>query len=289
MKNIKKFDNHAEYLAFKNSSEYITPNVSWCFEEGHMHYSEWEDSRIIAKFYVENDEDEIYIMSGSSSIVPSNIFSSIEIDGEVMQTMANSHVFETAGEHTVIYAPYSPNNLPSGLFNGCDMLTEIRIPNTIASLPPNFLRSCVSLVSLTIPDSVTSIGQNFCTYSESLTDVHIGTGLTSISRYSFGACSALTSFLVPDNITTIEEGAFQTSGLTDITIGNGITTIGSLAFQFTSIERLTLHASTPPSIASDTFGELTGFNIYVPSNSVNAYKQANGWSTYSNNIFAIAN
>ena len=52
--------------------------------------------------------------------------------------------------------------------------------------------------------------------------------ITAISEYTFG--SALTSISLPSTLQTIENFAFEFSGLTDINIPNGVKRIGSYAF-----------------------------------------------------------
>lgn len=49
---------------------------------------------------------------------------------------------------------------------------------------------------------------------------------------------------------------------------------------------VTVRATTPPSITSDTF-DGTPSHIYVPASAVDTYKAADGWSAYSSIIEAI--
>ncbi len=59
---------------------------------------------------------------------------------------------------------------------------------------------------------------------------HKGVPVKNIGDYAFKECTA-TSITMPDNITTIEEGAFYwCRGLTDIKIPDSVTTIGKGAF-----------------------------------------------------------
>ena len=44
MKYIRLFNNHAEYLAYKNSEDYITPNVSYCKQEVEAHFEKYVPS-----------------------------------------------------------------------------------------------------------------------------------------------------------------------------------------------------------------------------------------------------
>lgn len=41
MKYLKKFKTHAEYEAYKNSQDYLTPNVSWCLDNNEVHFNKY--------------------------------------------------------------------------------------------------------------------------------------------------------------------------------------------------------------------------------------------------------
>ena len=97
---------------------------------------------------------------------------------------------------------------------------------------------------------------------------------------------------MPNSVTTIGSSAFyDCSGLQIVTIGTGVTSIGGSAFGFcNNLQRITIDAVTPPTLtgtSSTTFPN-NGCPIYVPAESVNAYKTASGWSNYASRIQAIA-
>jgi hypothetical protein len=59
-----------------------------------------------------------------------------------------------------------------------------------------------------------------------------GSTVTSIGEWIFVECATLVGITIPNNITSIEDGAFFKSGLTSITLPNSITSIGEQAFHF---------------------------------------------------------
>ena len=152
------------------------------------------------------------------------------------------------------------------LFTQCPIIS-VNIPNSVTSIGVNAFHSCNSLTSVIIPDSVTSIG-----------------------GWAFVRCDSLTSVTIPDSVTSIGDSAFyRCSGLTSVTIGNGVTSIGSSAFEdCTGLTSVIVKATTPPELVGEPFNlDVDSLKIYVPSESVNAYKTANGWSEYANNIEPI--
>ena len=150
-------------------------------------------------------------------------------------------------------------------FWGCSSLASITIPNSVTSIRNNAFSGCSSLTSITIPDSVTSIGE-----------------------IAFSQCSSLTSITIPNSVTSIGSSAFEDcSSLTSVTIPNSITSIGEYAFSYChSITTITCEAVTPPTLGSgNDRSSVTA--VYVPAESVEAYKNATNWSYYANKIQSI--
>lgn len=110
--------------------------------------------------------------------------------------------------------------------------------------------------SVTLPDSVTSLGENTFEHCRSMQTINIPTGVTSIPISCFDDCS----------------------GLTTVTLHSGITEIGNQAFyDCKSLQSVTIEATTPPTLGDIAFSWSNGiptYPIYVPANSVDAYKTA---------------
>ena len=168
-------------------------------------------------------------------------------------------------------------------------ITSVTIPDSVTSIAYAAFQNCTSLASIDIPSGVTSIGSNVFQNCTSLTSINIPSGVTSISNYAFYSCYGLTSISIPSGVTNIGNYTFANcTGLTSINIPSGVTSIGSNAFQnCISLTSITIKAITPPTLGSNVFASTNDCPIYVPANSVDAYKSATNWSTYASRIQAI--
>ena len=100
----------------------------------------------------------------------------------------------------------------------------------------------------------------------------------------------MTSVTIPNSVTSIGDEAFSDcSGLTSITIPNSVTWIGKGAFAYCEgLTFITCEASTPPDCGDDVFYEVDkSIPLYVPAESVEAYKAADQWKDFGDNIKPI--
>ena len=160
---------------------------------------------------------------------------------------------------------------------------EVTLPNSVTSIEQRAFFNCSSLTSITIGNSVTSIGENAFYRCSSLTSITIGNSVTSIGDYAFGGCSSLTSITIGNSVTSIGNYAFSScSSITSITIPNSVTSIGNGAFSScSSITSITCLATTPPTCGWNPFyGVPRTIPLYVPAESVEAYKAADTWKEF---------
>ena len=204
-------------------------------------------------------------------------------------------------------------------FFGCTSLTSITIPSGVTSIGVNAFNGCKSLTSITIPSGVTSIGSNAFNYtpwwntysadtshhygniiyindvaytatSSGITSCTFREGTVSISTYAFNGCTSLTSVDIPNSVTSIDDSAFYgCKSLTSITIPSSVTSIGVSAFSgCKNLTSITVEATTPPTLDNkNAFNNGNNCPIYVPAESVDAYKQAKNWSSLASRIQAI--
>lgn len=134
----------------------------------------------------------------------------------------------------------------------------------ITLIPSQAFNNCTALTSINIPSTVTSIEGNAFSHCINLVSVNIPQSITYIPSYAFYNCSKLTSITIPNRVTGIGEDAFA---------------------QCSSLTEVYCKATTPPSLIYLAFGRnVANRKIYVPTQSVEAYKTANNWKDYANYI-----
>ena len=115
--------------------------------------------------------------------------------------------------------------------------------------------------------------------------------------YSAFSGTPITSIKIPNTVTTIGNQAFKSCGLLhSIILPENITSIGSMAFiDCPNLASVTIKATTPPSLTQVAPGAYATFNnnasgrkIYVPEESLDAYRSAPGWISYAGSIEPIS-
>ena len=182
-------------------------------------------------------------------------------------TRINQSAFDGCSSLTSITIPNSVTSIGTFVFNGCSNLTNITIPKDMVELQKCIFQSCSKLTNIVIPNNITSIGEGAFWNCTSLRDVTMGNNVTSIGKGAFWNCESLTS----------------------VTIGNSVTSIGTDAFySCASLEKVYCKPITPPSGDPEMFiGNASDRKIFVPIASVEAYKSAQYWSDYADQIVGV--
>lgn len=113
-------------------------------------------------------------------------------------------------------------------------------------------------------------------------------GLTTIGISAFRNCYGLTSITIPNTVTIINTNAFQNCyGLTSITFSSSLTFIDESSFGgCDSLTSVTCKATTPPILGTSNFGA-SNDTLYVPYESLSAYRNDMLWSSKFTTITAI--
>ena len=164
-------------------------------------------------------------------------------------------------------------------FSQKNKIKKVVIEDGVTSIVNEAFYECDSITSITIPNSVTSIGKDAFYYCKGLASITIPNSVKSIENSTFQYCIGLASITIPNSVTSIGEHAFYgCMGLTSITIPKSVTSIDECAFLFCSnLTSITFEGSTPPKFGYDVFEDINkSIPVYVPANSLEAYKKALG-------------
>lgn len=181
-------------------------------------------------------------------------------------------------------------SIGNGAFSGCSNLEGVMLPSGLLSIGDDAFNECYSAAWLSIPSTVTSIGSRAFRYCIPMGSAVLPNGLTSLGSNAFERCSNFATINIPKTLTYIPSGCFTYNhGLSKIDLHDGITSIGNQAFYHCyGLNYVICRSIVPPTMGNSVFDQCPLLQyIFVPAQSIDVYKAASGWSTYSNKIYPI--
>lgn len=170
------------------------------------------------------------------------------------------HIFVDENEITNLVIPNSVTSIKNYAFYGGQGINTVTILGTITSIGNNSFYGCSNMSSISIPSSVKSIGEEAFYGCKKLSSVNIPENLSSIKKQTFYGCSGLKEIDIPSKVEYIYQEAFANCN---------------------SLEKISVYSLTPPFIYENSF---TNYSVplYVPIDSYNNYKTAQGWKNFTN-------
>ena len=197
-------------------------------------------------------------------------------------------------------------------FDFCESLKGVVIGDGVNSIGACAFRNCASFLFVSIPKSVKTIGNNAFNNCYPIKSLVLPFGVTSCGNVCFGGCSSLGSFVIPSGLqgslnatilanchalkeVTIPTGITSLSNsvlngcysLANITIPESVTSIGNYAFSSCyGVAEYHFKSTTPPTLGgTSVFNSIpSDCKIYVPAESLSAYKSADKWSTHASKM-----
>lgn len=225
--------------------------------------------------YVLNGTERTIQCNSSSTLTKVEIVSSTAY-GERMSSITSVEIGECV------------NTIGNACFDGCTSLTSATIPNSVTSIDYQAFKNCHILSSVTIPSGVTAISDYLFDGDYDLANTNIPDGVTSIGIDSYFDCLSLMNITIPSSVTSIGQDAFRANYWTSSDADKY-----AKMMNMATGRTITILATTPPTLGLGAFGIITGqvdiarYPIYVPAESLNAYKTATNWSDYADRIFPI--
>ncbi len=224
-----------------------------------------------------------YIISSifSGSKVEKLTISSEDID---LGSSMSYYIRETL--KTVDLSESKGTEIDYAAFEGCTLLTSVKLPSTLETIAGRVFYGCTGIESLDIPAGVTSIGFNAFTGCTNLKNIDISS-VQTIGTSAFNGCSGITA-LDGRSLKTIDYNAFANMNNLATIMLRDVETIGNGAFsgdsKLTSFSNATL--TKLKTIGDNTFegcSLLTTINLAksIESIGTNAFKDCTGLQTFA--------
>ncbi|MCH5218788.1 MAG: leucine-rich repeat domain-containing protein [Muribaculaceae bacterium] len=202
--------------------------------------------------------------------------------------------------------PSSLKVIDRHLFGWCISLSFVVIPEGVTEIISGAFMACKGLNTITIPASATLIDHwvfggcnNLMTFIVSPENPKYsaeGGMLLSKDKKTLYCAPGGESVTIPEGVTHIDAEAFSGSDIAYISIPSTLTSIASWAFiECYDLKELTCKAEIPPVVtgnqgeflSSDIMSPIMEIDLYVPGQSVELYKKADGWKRLKNRIYPI--
>lgn len=266
-------------------------------------------------WYTSTNNLELLPASTKMHIFGANLTSNIYKDGKGVLTFdgivdkIGDGAFQGCGTLASITIPDSVTEIGDGAFHSCVSLTGITIPEGVTEIGNDAFAKCYFTAEKFINNSSLDSADNgywgawvcdiiqddglcidgstavYC--RPNATTVTIPDSVTEIGCAAFLGCVTLTSVTIPEGVTEIGSQAFSVcTSLTSVTIPASVTSVSYLAFAYcSSLKEVYCKPTTPPTGDDLMFYDnASGRKIYVPTESVDAYKSAECWSDYADYI-----
>ena len=229
-----------------------------------------------------------YAFNGCSKLASVTIPNSV--------TSIGDYAFNGCSGLTSVDIGNSVTSIGNYVFNGCSGLTSVNIGNSVTSIGNYAFTGCKSLKFIQMPETVQSLGENVFESCSALLSVSLSNGIKNIPQNSFLSCSNLRAVTLPNSIESIGASAFKNCyKLSEIHLPEGLSVIGASAFSGSGLMEMRLPSTLTqignyalagkiiycpikePISVGQLISNTKDVVLYVPEESVEAYKNASGW------------
>ncbi len=113
--------------------------------------------------------------------------------------------------------------------------------------------------------------------------IRVKDGVQTINSYAFFSCFAITAVELPNSVETVGKYAFDDcDAVQTLIIGSGLQETNMYAFSMKNLKNVVCKAVATPELGMNAFYDtnVSAAVLYVPDESVDAYKAANQWKNF---------
>lgn len=263
-KSVKEIGNNAFNYCDKLNAVYIEDLSTWCNISFGNNYSNplkqagnlYLNKELIYDLVIPDDVAEIK----NYSFINAKHIKTISIPDHI--TNIGEASFFNCIELTDVKLPYNLETIGSYAFESCISLTSVDIPDKVKTIKFAAFAGCNNLETIKMPDSLESLGNETFEYCEKLKSIAIKGTIKIIPISCFEYCKSLTTVTIPSSVSYLDRYCFANcKELTDFICYAESAPVNSSTYSFweSAIEYATL---------------------YVPSESIEIYRNAAIWNTF---------
>lgn len=198
--------------------------------------------------------------------IESNCFSSnqslktVDISNLTSVTTIPYGMFQSCNALQSVVLPDCATRLEGYVFAWCNSLTSVTLPSSLQAIGYDCFIGCNRLSSIALPSSVTEIGNQAFQECYALTEIDLS-NVTSISSWAFCNCTSLKSVNLKE-ITQIYEYCFANCTALKTVLMPHVTQIDQYAFQSCNALRNILVSDSLTNIGSNAFSGVSLNHVY---------------------------
>jgi hypothetical protein len=165
-------------------------------------------------------------------------------------------------------------------------LTDVALPEGMTSIGSLAFMDCLYLDEVSIPSTVETINNRAFENCRLLSSVNFAekSALTEIGNWAFYNCHLLKDLQIPEGVKTLGYGAFYgCTYLQELTLPSTLVSLDDVSFALCAkLQKMNVDAIVPPTVNARTFEDVNrSIPVYVPTESVPAYKAAPVWQEFN--------
>lgn len=207
------------------------------------------------------------------------------------------YAFEGAGLISV-EIPNSVTIINEGAFFNCPELTSVILPNSALKIGIDAFRKCERMQNIFIPELVSEIGYDVFYQCKNLSSIFVDKNNENYSSKDgilfdknqtklifYPPAKKDVKYIIPESVTSLEGHSFAGNiFIKSLELGKDVDNLeyGAL-FCGDNLKEIVVLNSTPPNAGDISTSEIySASTLYVPKESLDDYKNANGWKEFKN-------